>query len=232
MAWERKGTVDFFTAEAGRRQLIDWLFIETMRDLTERAQAPNSFASRYTVLGIAPLLRKLLLDSGRSLVYQVRKAGPDRPEPMFRSSQYPRPDTRGDLVAIGTASDRLWDPSAPPVNLDEFLKYRVGIVGDHDLTAREAIRHYAHVEGGVHLGKDEIPANDLLQLTGPASPILQMTPFLVLSRIAEVVIDACSPLLTAAEAEFARRNTNPRPDEIENPAARLGLSRPEPVDEV
>ncbi len=41
--------------------LAEWLFVETIDDLHRRTDDPAS-RTRYELLGIAPLLRKLLLD--------------------------------------------------------------------------------------------------------------------------------------------------------------------------
>jgi hypothetical protein len=227
MSLEPKGTVQFFTAAAARQHLFDWLFIETLADLAERADAPKTVDSRYRVLGIAPLLRKLMVDGGKNLLDLVRHPA-GRPLPVFRASAYPAQEIPEGTVTVGTAVHYMLNRSAAPVGRDEFLRMNAGHAAGRDLTVREIIRHYANVEGGVHLGKPEILEADLLQLAGPRSPIFQPMPFLVLAQIAHVVVDACGPLLRAVESDYARRDTRPEPSELENPAARLGLQRPEP----
>ncbi|WP_420180837.1 hypothetical protein [Paenarthrobacter sp. TA1.8] len=41
--------------------LAEWLFVETVDDIRRRCQNP-AMRTRYELLGIAPLLRKLLID--------------------------------------------------------------------------------------------------------------------------------------------------------------------------
>jgi hypothetical protein len=55
--------------------LAEWLFVETVADVRHRSQNPGD-RSRYGLLGIAPMLRKLLLD-GASLVDTVRAGRPE-----------------------------------------------------------------------------------------------------------------------------------------------------------
>lgn len=42
--------------------LAEWLFVETIADVRQRSEDPG-VRSRYEQLGIAPLLRKLLIDA-------------------------------------------------------------------------------------------------------------------------------------------------------------------------
>ena len=57
--------------------LAEWLFVETIADVRQRSNGPST-RSRYELLGIAPLIRKLLLD-GTSLVDTVQTARPEVP---------------------------------------------------------------------------------------------------------------------------------------------------------
>ena len=60
---------------ASQMILAEWLFVETVADVGQRSQNPGE-RSRYELLGIAPLLRMLLLD-GASLVDTVRAGRPE-----------------------------------------------------------------------------------------------------------------------------------------------------------
>jgi hypothetical protein len=55
------------TRDIGAQMMLaEWLFVETVSDVRRRSEDPGS-RSRYELLRIAPLLRKLLLD-GSTLV--------------------------------------------------------------------------------------------------------------------------------------------------------------------
>lgn len=216
------GRAQFFTPEVARQQLTDWLFIETLDDLAERAQAPRILHSKYRILGIAPLLRKLTLDSGKSLLHLVRRV-PGRPPIAFDATPYRYPEGYEPTAYSGlfaVSGSELSHPQGTRLSLDQFLAIRVGHIRGHDLTARDVIRHYSNVEGGVHLGKSEGPINDLLQFDAPPQGILVHLPqsHTVLIDLAEIMVAGCADLLAAVRDEYEARRSNPSPDMLGRPA--------------
>lgn len=69
--------------------LAEWLLVETVADVRRRSQRPGG-RDRYELLGIAPLLRKLLIDA-RPLVNTVRAVRPEVPTD-FRIKQWRAPE--------------------------------------------------------------------------------------------------------------------------------------------
>lgn len=225
--WKPVARVQYLSDDAARQHLADWLFLETLADLRDRMAAPVDLTARYRVLGIAPLLRKLVLDGDKTLLHKARARG-SRPAPRFRATAYsyaPIPDGMK-MQGLGLL------PHSPvedePLSLDELLKLKAGHVFGHDLTVADVIRHYANVEGGVHLGRSESVASDLLQLTVSNPPPGYPFQAGVLANIAFVITTGCMALERVVRADYERRVEAPRPDEIEPPNARLGFPPPTP----
>ena len=82
--------------------LAEWLFVEPVADVRHRSQNPSD-RSRYELLGIAPLLRKLLLD-GASLVDTVRAGRLEVPF-EFRVRPWRAPSPDAEARALPYASD-------------------------------------------------------------------------------------------------------------------------------
>jgi hypothetical protein len=179
--------------------LAEWLFVETIADVRQRSSGPST-RSRYELLGIAPLLRKLLLD-GTSLVDTVQTARPEVPvEFRIRPWNAPAADDHAGTLP-GRWILRLGGPElvgGPDdhalTSVREFISSRVGHVDGLELTVRDVVRYYAHVEGGVHFGEPK----DLVQAT-----LRSMAPLLlghttgqieILAHIGLVVVDALTPL--------------------------------------
>ncbi|TFB17514.1 hypothetical protein E3V93_13215 [Microbacterium sp. 3H14] len=142
--------------ETGSAMIAEWLFVEAVDDLRRRS-THLAERSRYELLGIAPLLRKLLLDGAASLVITVRRGHRDVPlefpirpwRPPATTAEHP--ELQWMLRLSG--HELVGSPGDEPVrNIDAFLSTRVGIAGGEDLTVRDVILYYANVEGGVHHG--------------------------------------------------------------------------------
>lgn len=175
--------------------LAEWLFVETVSDVRRRSEDPGS-RSRYELLGIAPLLRKLLLD-GSALVDTVRAARREVPI-EFRINPWSAPDKRGDDLpyAIRLGNSKLTgSPDGLALSsVEDFTRTRVGLVDAADLTVRQVVRYYAHVEGGVHFG---IPKEDGQQTMNEMAPVLlgnTVGQIEILGHLGQVVVEALTPL--------------------------------------
>jgi hypothetical protein len=175
--------------------LAEWLFVETVSDVRRRSEDPSS-RSRYELLGIAPLLRKLLLD-GSALVDTVRTARPEVPI-EFRINPWSAPDERGDDLpyAIRLGDSKLTGSPDGLVltSVEDFTRTKVGRVDAADLTVRQVVRYYAHVEGGVHFG---IPKEDGQHTMNEVAPVLlgnTTGQIEILGHLGQVVVQALTPL--------------------------------------
>ncbi|MDR6867555.1 hypothetical protein J2Y69_002159 [Microbacterium resistens] len=220
MTMKPVGRIRFFTPEVAQQHLVDWLFIETIDDLQERHLLFPRREDRYRVLGIAPLLRKLLLDGGKSLVVAVRRPG-NRPAPRFRVRPYVHQEAYpGTQTFLGFNPTGIFG-DGDPIGLDQFLRTPIAHAVNQDLTVAQTIRYFANIGGGVHLGRNEIPANEFMRILGPSIDFERpgaryQVPefFMLLPQIALVVVHAMSDLRAQVEAEYKERDTNPTPDLI------------------
>lgn len=179
--------------------LAEWLFVETVADVGRRSRRRAEY-SRYELLGIAPLLRKLfvdkrpLLDTVKSdrldgpLLFDVHPWGPPTAADEQTDLQYRlrlgRPD-------IGAKAD-------PPVEgVPSFLSTVVGQVGGDDLTVKQVIRYYAHVEGGVHFGVPEDPVEAKLARMAPLLVGHSTGQIELLARLGRITAEALRPLQSA-----------------------------------
>lgn len=177
--------------------LAEWLFVETVADVRHRSQNPGD-RSRYELLGIAPLLRKLLLD-GTSLVDTV-KAG--RPEILLEFRVRPWLPPATDIkVGAPRYSLRLGGPElvGKPDNsavrtAAEFVAARVGLVEGRDLTIRDVVRYYSHVEGGVHFGEPREAGQATLSSLAPLLLGRVTGQIEILAHLGQIVVKALTPL--------------------------------------
>ena len=177
--------------------LAEWLLFETVADVRRRSRDPSA-RSRYELLGIAPLLRKLLLDA-RALINTVRTARPGVPT-EFRIRQWNAPEDGQHeedlayLVRLG-GPELVGGPEDPALpKLKHFIGARVGMVQGRPLTVREVVKYYANVEGGVHFG---VPEEDAQRVLGQMAPMLlgRSTGHIeILAHLGTIVVDALTPL--------------------------------------
>lgn len=177
--------------------LAEWLFVETVDDLRHRSQDPAS-RTRYELLGIAPLLRKLLLD-GAPLLETVRAARPEVPvefhirpwtgsEDKLAASGLERYLGLGDAALIGD----LGDPGV--TDLEELKTTVVGIAQGEHLTFRGVVRYYAHVEGGVHFGTAKDPGERTLSSMAPILLGHSTAQIQTLAHLGQIAADALEPM--------------------------------------
>jgi hypothetical protein len=177
--------------------IAEWLFVETVADIRQRSEHPRA-RSRYELLGIAPLLRKLLID-GSPLLNTVRAARPEiRTE--FRIRQWSASDNSQHgkdlpyLLRLG-GPELIGGPLDPTLpKLHHFLGAKVGLVEGRPLTVRDVVKYYAHVEGGVHFGVPDEGAQRVLSEMAPLLLGHSTGQIEVLAHLGAIVVDALTPL--------------------------------------
>lgn len=173
--------------------LAEWLFVETIDDLNRRIKEPD-IQNRYQLLGIAPLLRKLLLDKP-PLINTIRAVRPDI-STKFHISQWSDPGDDSLPFYLRLAGPEPVAHSDEPYlpKLKQFIGAKVGQARDLPLTVRDVVRYYAHVEGGVHFGK---PTSDAEGILSEFAPILlghSTGQIQILAHIGSIVVNALTPL--------------------------------------
>lgn len=177
--------------------LAEWLFVETVADVRRRSQDPGT-QGRYEMLGIAPLLRKLLIDA-RPLLNTVRAARPDV-STDFRIRQWSAPDDSNYdadlpyLLRLG-GPELVGGPTGPVLpKLRQFIGARVGLVQGRSLTVREVVKYYANVEGGVHFGAPREKADHVMSQMAPVLLGRSTGQIEILAHLGTIVVDALTPL--------------------------------------
>ncbi len=184
--------------DIGEQMIVaEWLFVQTHDDLRQRCRNPGD-RSRYELLGIAPLLRKLLLD-GSPLLQTVQIARPEVPV-EFRirpwSAEGRGLERAGLERHLGLGGDELvGGPDDPAItSLEAFKQTVVGVADGVDLTVRGIVRYYAHVEGGVHFGAARERGEPEL---GGMAPLLlghSTGQIQILAHLGRIVVGALEPL--------------------------------------
>lgn len=176
--------------------LAEWLFVETVDDVRRRSIAPEA-QTRYELLGLAPLLRKLLTDKA-ALLNTVKSARPEVPVEFRIRSWHEFEDV---LAAEGLTrqfgirgEEMIGGPETPSVGLEDFLKTVVGLAEGNDLTVRSVIRYYAHVEGGVHFGTPAEPGESTLSGMAPLLLGHSTGQIQILAHLGRIVADALEPM--------------------------------------
>jgi hypothetical protein len=177
--------------------LAEWLFVETVVDVRRRSHHPAA-RNRYELLGIAPLLRKLLIDS-RPLLNTVQAARLDVVTD-FRIKPWSAPDDSQSSAEFSYhlqlgGPELVGGPEEPRARkLKHFLSATVGFIEGKPLTVREVVRYYAHVEGGVHFG---VPASDEERVLNMMAPLLlgrSTGQIQILAHLGTIVVNALTPL--------------------------------------
>lgn len=175
--------------------LAEWLFVETVADLRDRSHDPTS-RSRYELLGIALLLRKLLTDRGEPLLATVKRARQEvKTEFRIRPWQAPvvADDSLEYLVRL-SGSELVGDAETEALTADQYLAARVGLLEGRDLSAKQAIRYYAHVEGGVHFGDPKEAGQEAMSSMVPVLLGNTTGQIEILGYLGQIVVDALTPL--------------------------------------
>lgn len=203
--------------------IAQWVFQQTMADLKNRVSDPSLAGDRYQMLGLAPLLRKLLIDGGNLVqavnrrykidlkfgitpfsmsereVYEIMKPSLSRSASSLQETRYWRLFSPGTLMSDEKSG-------GDPLGLAHFLAAHVGIVNGHRLTVKELIKFYCIVEGGVHIGMPRKPfEKDLLSMV-PTELVMpnygvDNSPISSLFVCAEIVVLALEPLLEAIDRD-------------------------------
>jgi len=195
--------------------LAEWLFVETVDDLRRRIDDPES-RTRYELLGIAPLLRKLLLD-GAPLLETVRVARPEVPV-EFRIRPWTgledKLEAEGLERYLGLGDERLiGEPGEPAItDLEELKKTVIGLARGEPLTFRSVVRYYAHVEGGVHFGTAKDPGESTLSSMAPMLLGHSIGQIQTLAHLGRIAVDALEPMRRSILAEPTIHNLWHRKD--------------------
>jgi hypothetical protein len=180
---------------AAQMMLAEWLFVESVADLRRRSDDRVS-RSRYELLGIAPLLRKLLTDRGEPLLATVRSTRKDV-KTQFRIRPWQLrvgADESLEYLVRLSGPELVGDAGTPELTADQFLAARVGMLEGKDLSVKQVIRYYAHVEGGVHFGDPDEEGEEAMSRMAPVLLGNTTGQIEVLGYLGQVVVDALTPL--------------------------------------
>lgn len=193
-------------------RIAEWNFCRTFEDLWRRIKDDPLQADRFDLLGIAPIIRKLLLD-GTPLLHAAKTRRNSKES--FRMLPFPyTSDECLEIVkerfpgqAVG-ANWRLFSPGdlvprAPDegelMTLKEFSNSTVGFIAGHAVSTRYLVKFYCEVEGGVHIGRGrDSVAIELLktvpaELVTPVFGILH-SPIITLPFLGIIVINGVKNL--------------------------------------
>ncbi|TRY19440.1 hypothetical protein FOJ82_00555 [Tessaracoccus rhinocerotis] len=86
------------------------------------------------------------------------------------------------------------DAKTDALTVDQFLAARVGLVEGRDLSVKQVIRYYAHVEGGVHLGDPDEDGQEAMSCMAPVLLGNTTGQIEIVGYLGQVVVDALTPL--------------------------------------
>lgn len=199
-----------------------WLFVETLREMRERAESQRVYDS----LMLAALLRKLLVDA-TSLVALVNRQyrlpirfalllprAPGTPlSPFAHLPNLPPPVWWYMGDALNPEDEGQFGPRAD-LKVDELLAMQVMLALGHKITVRDLIHYGAHVLGAVHAGGPKTDGDRAMNSIGQwisaavvqaaaANNIPVEPPYMAVARqlraISRVVVDSLKPLEAAAQ---------------------------------
>jgi hypothetical protein len=181
--------------------LAEWLFVETVSDLRQRCRNPRE-RGRYQLLGIASLIRKLLVDA-HPLVHTVRDVRREVPL-QFRIVPWAVPESKEadsipslDYYLRLGGMEMVDGPKDAALPLRAFLRASVGQADGEPLTVRDVVLYYSHVEGGVHFGTANDPTQRVLSSMAPLLLGHTTGQIQILAHIGAIVVDALIPLCDA-----------------------------------
>lgn len=170
------------------------LFLNILRDLEERLEAEDP----YDILGVAGLIRKLLLDD-HPLADQINRKY--KLKLVFEIASPLGPPPGLPPPTLFTVQDGIDPDTAPPfkqrvqVTRDQLFQAVLVIVNNHQYTMREIVLFEANVMGAIHAGspktdKEKIlhEINSTIAVGGYTSSLRQ------LKGIGRVVLRALIPL--------------------------------------
>lgn len=181
--------------------LAEWLLVHTLDDMEARTQPGQS---RYGILGLAPLLRRALLDE--SPIVHLARSRLKLHAPRFECTPFvqspPEPPVEGGrwLTVLRLSGESFSEPTIK-FGVEKFLAAPIGQLRRDDVTVLQLIRYFAHVHGGVHIGKPESALESLMQSIASASDEVAESWMEALRSIAVVTIRALRPLQARIEAD-------------------------------
>ncbi|OIU88677.1 hypothetical protein [Microbacterium sp. AR7-10] len=185
------------------RDISDWVFVESFRDL-ERRCSLGLPSSRYELLGISALLRRLLVDK-QPLLHTVNASRHRKIEFRFREAEMMQAMDRADfdtwMVPLYAASgDAFSDPSAPARPLAAFFRATVGEVAREPVAVLDLVKYFAHVEGGVHRFPPTTEFETLMAGMVTAIPATGWAWLSTLRAVGAVTVEALRALATEVAA--------------------------------
>ncbi len=182
----------------------DELFLHVYDDLVKHVSQPQPF-SEYQMLGVARLIRQLLLDGPSSVALQVNRRESRRHKLRFTVNNWSVNDYPAHLPqpvimlnpGLSPASFRV-AAGTRDLNLDQFLSWPVVKVRDVSYTVHALIDMCAHVFGGVHSRDPETADEEALAALGAQLQVegVQSVIYL-LGPIGEIVLNGLAPLARA-----------------------------------
>lgn len=148
--------------------IAEWLLPHRLDDLRQRL-APD--ADRYSVLGISSIVRSLLLDSATLEALSRRRQRLEAPTFAFTPYRLVEGLAPGGLhwiengepELVFAVADEAFTRPTETHDLRAFLKAPVGQLAQEPISVKEFVLAYAHVLGGVHLGRPKTDTEVLLQ---------------------------------------------------------------------
>ncbi|WP_157768998.1 hypothetical protein [Pseudarthrobacter sulfonivorans] len=194
--------------------ISEWLFCHTFEDL--EARTAQEVDDRYTLLGCAPLLRKLLMDRHPLLeqansqfklpmnfvAHELKQTNPHGPDSASKDWAY---WMQGAFIVPGHDKTPLRS-----YDLRKWLTHRIGVTPAGPITVRDLIKFTSHVEGGVHAGTPSTPVEKSLRRPTrwflseeiPAE-IMRLSPVGQLKEVAHITLSAAKPLYILLRSGFA-----------------------------
>lgn len=150
MSGELGQGLDAVEARARRYSLqrrASWLIGRTVDDLRDRAESEDE----YTLLGIAGIVRRALFE--KHALADLERSRQRLPDLEFRYRSAP---IRPSSIPIGTqirlpVLGRFREPAELGA-LSQFRKAPVATSDAQAISVESLVKHFAHVEGGVHVG--------------------------------------------------------------------------------
>ncbi len=178
------------------------LFLRTLEDL--RMRVATGRRDQYEAIGIAALLRKLLLDD-HPLIDQVNRTHRIR---LRFVTALPASTTEDDLPLPPPPGASPFVRGLKEVTRDGLLSRFAGWVAPHAYTVRDLILYVANIKGAVHAGRARDAREEALVNAGNDIEIAGFDPAVYsLFGIAEVVLGGLEPLRVAVASEVERQSS-------------------------
>lgn len=176
-----------------------WLIARTIQDLRDRAGSDDE----YTLLGLAGVLRRTIIDQQAvarratdrrtlsSLRFRWHPPGPpvmERPEFLPVALILPEPGAFREPTESGS--------------INQFRAAPVANAGGDPVTVSDLIWHFAHVEGGVHIGHPDDEKQRLMQSIFSFRGDAWRRGLDLLADVATVAADGLSPLASIPRTPF------------------------------